>query len=430
MIKKLKRRFIWINLSILLTIFLAIFSGTYYLMYRSGESQAIRTMEQVAQNRGLISKPPYKDFDDPFKKNETRFNETLMRSSFTIIMDNSSTMFQIVSNMPEETDLSNPEQLIEDVLSKTKTTGIVSFNTLNLRYLKQVLPNGSIIFVFLDRSSELATLSQLIVVLLAIGFITIIVLSIISYYLANWAIKPIAKAWEKQQQFVADASHELKTPLTVIQTTTDVILSKKDNTIRSEQKWIDYIKSETERMSKLVSDLLYLAKVDSNDVLIKSTTFNLSESLINVALPFESIVFESGKELHMDIDPDLMYTGEEARLQQVAIILLDNALKHAPINTQICIKLRQIGAQYQLEVSNEGEGISPEHLDKIFERFYRADASRARETGGYGLGLSIAKSIIDQHQGTISVTSVLNGLTTFTVTLPLKSNHKPFKSLR
>ncbi len=427
MIKKLKRRFIWINLSILLTIFLTIFSGTYYLMYQSGKNQAIRTMEEIAQNGGLISKLPYKEFNAPFKKSPARINETLMRSSFTIIMDNSSNIFQILSNMQEGTDLSNPEQLIEDVLLMDKTNGIVSFNNLNLRYLKQVLPNGNIIFVFLDRSSELSTLSQLIVVLLAIGFITIIVLSIISYYLASWAIKPIAKAWEKQQQFVADASHELKTPLTVIQTTTDVILSKKDNTIRSEQKWIDYIKSETERMSKLVSDLLYLAKVDSNEVLIQSTMFNLSESLINVTLPFESIVFESGKELHIDIEPDLMWTGEEARLQQVVIILLDNAIKHSPINTQICIKLRQIGAQYQLEVSNEGEGIPPEHLNKIFERFYRADASRARETGGYGLGLSIAKSIIDQHQGTISVTSVLNGLTTFTVTLPLKFNHKRFK---
>ena len=180
-------------------------------------------------------------------------------------------------------------------------------------------------------------------------------------------------------------------------------------------------------MSKLVSDLLYLAKVDSNEVLITSTPFNLSEAIINITLPFESIVFESNKELQMEIEPDLMYIGEEARLQQVAIILLDNALKHAPIKSSIQIRLHQVGTNYQLEVSNEGEGIPPQHLDKIFERFYRVDASRARDTGGYGLGLSIAKSIVEQHHGSISVNSQLNSLTTFTVILPIKQNHQLFK---
>lgn len=427
MIKKLKHRFIWINLSILLTIFFAIFAGTYYLMYQSGKAQAISVMEQIAQNEGIIIRTPFKDFDDPLKRNPLPINQTLMRSSFTLLLDSSNQLIRTISNMPEETNLSNPELLIEQILSSNEETGIVTFNDLNLRYLIQDRPNDSKLIVFLDRSTELATLSQLIVVLIAIGGITIIILAIISYYLANWAIKPISLAWEKQQQFVADASHELKTPLTVIQTTTDVLLSNKDHTIRSEQKWINYIQSETERMSKLVSDLLYLAKVDSNESLIKPSSFNLSESIINVTLPFESIVFESGKELLMNIEPDLMYNGEEARLQQVVVILLDNALKHAPIHTKIEINLHQVGSTYHLEVSNEGEGIPPEHLHKIFERFYRVDSSRARETGGYGLGLSIAKSIIDQHQGSISATSTLNGVTTFRVTLPIKPIHKRFK---
>ena len=423
MIKKLKYRFIWINLSILLGIFLAIFSGTYYLMYQSGKTQAIKIMEQIAQNEGSIFKSP----PNGPKKDHFSIDTLLMRDSFTIVFDYNSNSFKLNSNMPEETDLSHTEQLIQTVLSFNEQTGTTTFNGLNLRYLKQLHPNGNLVFVFLDRTTELSTLSQLSVVLLGIGSITIIVLAGISYFLACWAIKPTALAWEKQQQFVADASHELKTPLSVIQTTTDVLLSNKEKTIASEQKWVDYIKSETERMSKLVSDLLYLAKVDSNEVLITSTPFNLSEAIINITLPFESIVFESNKELQMEIEPDLMYIGEEARLQQVAIILLDNALKHAPIKSSIQIRLHQVGTNYQLEVSNEGEGIPPQHLDKVFERFYRVDASRARDTGGYGLGLSIAKSIVEQHHGSISVKSQFNELTTFTVTLPIKQNHHLFK---
>ena len=423
MIKKLKYRFIWINLVILIGIFLAIFTGTYYLMYQSGKTQAIKIMEQIALNEGAIFKSP----PNVPKKDHFSINTLLMRDSFTIVFDYNSNSFKLNSNMPEETDLSHTEQLIQTVLSSNKQNGIITFNDLNLRYLKQLHPNGNLVFVFLDRTTELSTLSQLSVVLLGIGSITIIVLAGISYVLACWAIKSTELAWEKQQQFVADASHELKTPLSVIQTTTDVLLSNKEKTIASEQKWIDYIKSETERMSKLVSDLLYLAKVDSNEVLITSTPFNLSEAIINITLPFESIVFESDKELQMEIEPDLMYIGEEARLQQVAIILLDNALKHAPIKSSIQIRLHQVGTNYQLEVSNEGEGIPPQHLDKIFERFYRVDASRARDTGGYGLGLSIAKSIMEQHHGSISVKSQLNELTTFTVTLPIKQNHQLFK---
>lgn len=385
MIKKLKRRFIWINLSILLTIFFALFAGTYYLMYESGKAQSIKAMEQIAQNGGKISNLPHRDLMIPQSKRDPfPINKNLLRDSFTIILDYSNNIIQMITNVDENTDLSNPEQLVADVLSSNEDTGIISFNDLNLRYLLQTRPNGTQVLVFLDRSTEIATLSQLIFVLIAIGIISIIVLSIISYYLATWAIRPISLAWEKQQQFVADASHELKTPLTVIQTTTDVILANKDQTIRSEQKWIDYIKSETERMSKLVSDLLYLAKIDRNESLV-SSSFNLSEAIINVTLPFESIVFESGKELQIDVEPDLMYVGEEARIQQVAVILLDNALKHSPVNTSIQLKLRRHHLGYQLQVSNEGEGIPQKHLDKIFERFYRVDVSRARETGGMAL---------------------------------------------
>ena len=230
-------------------------------MYQSGKVQAIKVMEQIAQNEGIIMRTPFKDFNAPLKRNPVPINQTLMRSSFTLLLDSSNHLIKTISNMPEETNLSNPEQLVEQVLSSDKDTGIISFNDLKLRYLIHVRPNGSKLIVFLDRSTELATLSQLIVVLVAIGGVSIVMLTIISYYLANWAIKPIALAWEKQQQFVADASHELKTPLTVIQTTTDILLSNKDHTIRSEQKWMDYIQSETERMSKLVSDLLYLTKV-------------------------------------------------------------------------------------------------------------------------------------------------------------------------
>ena len=165
MIKKLKRRFIWINLSILLTIFFALFAGTYYLMYESGKAQSIKAMEQIAQNGGKISNLPHRDLMIPQSKRDPfPINKNLLRDSFTIILDYSNNIIQMITNVDENTDLSNPEQLVADVLSSNEDTGIISFNDLNLRYLLQTRPNGTQVLVFLDRSTEIATLSQLIFV--------------------------------------------------------------------------------------------------------------------------------------------------------------------------------------------------------------------------------------------------------------------------
>lgn len=419
MLKKLKKRFILINLSILMSIFLAIFGGTYYLMYKTNVSQAMVLMEQIAQNTSISQKFPPKGGYNLDRKGPFPLNEGLMRNHFTASIDNTTQTLTITSNLESDTDLSGVESIVEDLYNRSTETGKVTINSLPFRYLKITRPERTL-FVFLDRSSEMTTLTQLALVLIFIGCITLIVLAVISFYLASWAIKPVALAWQKQQQFVADASHELKTPLTVIHTTTDVILANQHQTINEQRKWIDHIKSETERMSKLVSDLLYLAKIDSNEVLLKSASFDLSEAIINAALPLESVFFESGKELVLDIEPDLMFTGEEERIAQVAIILLDNALKHSPTQTQIMLSLKKEHEQFILAVKNKGVGIPPEHLDKIFERFYRADESRARDTGGYGLGLSIAKTIVSQHHGQISVKSIPNDETTFTVIFPTK----------
>lgn len=424
MLEKLKRRFIIINFSILVSIFLAIFSGTYYLMSKTIESQSTFIMNQIAQNNGLLKVPP-KEFNNRFQS-PIPINESMMRNSFTVFTDQIGNISHVISHLDSDSDLSGLDALVLEISSLSQKEGVTTLNELSLRFFKVDRPDG-IKIVFLDRTSELSTLSQLAFVLIVIGLISIVMLSIISYYFASWAIKPVAKAWEKQQQFVADASHELRTPLTVIQTTTDVILTNEEKTVYEQKKWLDYIKSETERMSKLVADLLYLAKIDRNESVMKAYEFNLSEAIINAALPLESVVFEAGKNLMIDIQPDLMLIGEEERIQQVAIILLDNAQKHAPKASDILLKLYGCDDIFILEVTNDGPGIPAEHQDKIFERFYRADESRARETGGYGLGLAIAKGIVTAHNGTIKVKSILNETTTFTVTLPRKNNFSKIK---
>lgn len=424
MLIKLKRRFIIINFTILVSIFLAIFSGTYYLMSKTIQSQSTFIMNQIAQNNGLLKVPP-KDFNNRFQT-PIPIDESMMRNSFTVFTDGEGNISHLISNLESDHDFTGLDPLVLNLIASPQKEGTTVLNELSLRFLKVERPEG-VKIVFLDRASELSTLSQLAFVLIIIGVISIVVLSFISYYFASWAIKPVARAWEKQQQFVADASHELRTPLTVIQTTTDVILTNEDKSVYEQKKWLEYIKSETERMSKLVADLLYLAKIDRNETLTKAYEFNLSEAVINAALPLESVVFESGKNLILDIQPDLIFFGEEERLQQVVIILLDNAQKHAQQNSDIILKLSESDDTFTLEVMNKGIGIPDEHLNKIFERFYRVDQSRTRETGGYGLGLAIAKEIVTNHNGIIRAKSIPNQMTTFTVSLPRKNNFNRLK---
>jgi signal transduction histidine kinase len=211
-------------------------------------------------------------------------------------------------------------------------------------------------------------------------------------------MKPIKTAFDKQKQFVSDASHELKTPLTVISTNADVLAGE-----IGENRWLNYIKSQTDRMNVLVNDLLNLTRLENNNADFIRTDFDLSKAIINTALPFECQAFESNKQFDVDVDKDLIINGSERHIKQMAAIFIDNALKYSGEGGKVRITLRKQGDKKVLTVYNTGKGIKTGEEEKIFERFYRSDQSRNRSTGGYGLGLAIAKSIIDKHKFKVHV---------------------------
>jgi Signal transduction histidine kinase len=240
---------------------------------------------------------------------------------------------------------------------------------------------------------------------------------LISFFLAilfsRWAIAPVKEALEEQKQFIADASHELKTPIAVIGANVDVLLSS-----MPDSKWLQYIKTENQRLSQIVKDLLYLAHNDSGRVKLNKTEFNLCEMVESVVLPFESIVYEQGKLLDMEIPKQIFIKADETSLKEVVIVLVDNALKNSDKGALIRVSVEQLPGQRLIKVFNTGKGILPEELEKIFLRFYRSDSSRARNTGGSGLGLSIAQSIVLNHGGTIKAESEYGKWAQFIVRLP------------
>lgn len=268
---------------------------------------------------------------------------------------------------------------------------------------------------FLDVTESEHTLRQLLSAFIGIGILTLMAILGISIYFAKRAVIPIEKSYRKQQQFIQDASHELKTPLAAISTNLAVVTSNAMETVEMQGKWLGVIGYEVERMSKLVNDLLYLAKTDHIDNAVACYPVNFTEILEYAMLSVETVGFEKGILFKEAIQPDVIVNGDKDQIEQVVKILLDNALKYTNTGGGIEVELKYEKNQGVLSIANTGVGIPKEHIDKIFDRFYRVDASR-KHNGSYGLGLSIAKSLVESMQGSITVSSVENVETVFRVT--------------
>ena len=292
-----------------------------------------------------------------------------------------------------------------------------------LQYIKQPLANGSFKIVFYDPTNYQSGILPLISYTIATLMVGMVTCSIISITLAQSAIIPIEESWTKQRQFVADASHELKTPLAVIMANTEIIASHPDETVASQMKWIDNTLAETKRMASLVQDLLFLAKSDDG-LKVEMSYTNLSNCVEECVLTSESLFYENRLLFTSDVDPDIYIDGNEGQLKQLVTILLDNANKYTPTDGSINLTLKATNKHAILTVSNDSNEVSREQVAHIFDRFYTLDTSRNKTKGGNGLGLSIAERIVQTHKGKISA-EYKNGQMTFKASIPLLRKHNP-----
>lgn len=252
------------------------------------------------------------------------------------------------------------------------------------------------------------------------------IIFIVSWFLFKQVLRPVEKSWAQQKRFIADASHELKTPLAVILANTQILMKHAKDLPEQDRQWVRSTSEEAGRMKMLVQDLLDLTRSElatEDKTIHVQDDINLSALVDRVTLQFDAVAYEAGCELESTLADNVHVTGDGAELEKLVKILVDNACKYAEKGSTVNVKLEKLANKSKLSVTNFGEPIDPESLPHVFERFYRSDKARSRNSSGsYGLGLAIAQSIAQEHDGSISVCSTKEAGTTFSVVLPLQAS--------
>ncbi len=413
MLKRLRRKFTLVLTLILsgaLGAALAVQTASSLRQYRAGTDQVLHSVLQRTQTALDPWGLPFAG--DGFDRDEGLYTAI---PAFCAVADRDSGQVLLALSFNAEVDEGDVARAVEGALAAGTLAGTLSAQGLRWqvqeagRYLRIAFADLS-----WERSGARRQVGTALLLLAAAtaGFFAA------GWFLSRWLVRPVEEGWKRQQQFVADASHELKTPLTVLLADADILLAHGEDTVESQRKWVEAIREEGLRMKGLVQDLLYLARGDAGQRAAARETVSLSDAVERCVLAFEPVAFEAGLTLDSDTAPNLSVTGDGEELRRLCAILLDNACKYGQQGGQITVTLKG-GERAVLTVHNTGEPIPPEAQAHLFERFYRADAARSRETGGYGLGLSIAAAIVEGHRGKITVHSAPGEGTAFTVTLPM-----------
>ena len=404
MLRQLKIKFIAITMILVSIILLFVFT----LMYQSNVKA---TYDKSVEDLKTISTLDISKFSEP--QTNKVLKELQFVPLFIVNIDESGVILsQIKSNISMDDE--SFKSIVK--IAHESQDDIGTIKSMDIRYYRKHYSLYDKIS-FIDISRDNTTLDNLFVVFIMTGVMTLIFFFFIILFLSNWALLPVEKTWSQQKQFIADASHELKTPLTVLLANMDILENNKSDTIQSQIKWIQASKQEAKQMKNLIEEMLFLAKSDANRIDNSKSTINVSDTLFSLILSMEVIAFEKNVIINYasTIDDNLYTIANEKQLMSLLSILLENACKYAYEETSITVKLKREQSKIKFEINNYGPVIPKNDIAHIFERFYRVDKSRNKEHGGYGLGLSIAKKITDENNMKISVESSAEKGTTFKV---------------
>jgi signal transduction histidine kinase len=404
MFKKLRNKLVLTNLSILTVLLLAVFGSLYISTYNNVTSRSESEIDAIIERQQLPGNPTI-PIDEPDNM------IPIQSVSFSLEIEDG----EIINALSR---IELDDQLYENAYSLVDgNDGTITLDEQIWRYKGIETMNGTLI-TFLNVTNDQQLLSGTLTRFTIIFIISFVLVALISYFMTNRSIIPIRETFDKQKRFISDASHELKTPLTVINANVDVLLSQ--NTNKEDKKWLTYIQNEVVRMNKLTHNLLYLANVSNEEAQFVASSINISAEVESSLLSVEALAYEKDIELKYTIEPNTYVTYNLEQFTQILMILLDNAIKYTPNKGVIDVSLTKTNNYVYFTINNTGNGIKEDDIPQLFDRFYKVDESRQNTSQSYGLGLSILKAICDNNNTKITVSSEVGAYTKFELRFPIK----------
>ncbi|MGN1270066.1 MAG: sensor histidine kinase [Clostridia bacterium] len=402
MIKKLSQKIFFLIMVSLTIIIIGIIILFAVLNYTNTINSRVSMMNRFSQ-QGEIRKNPNEKL--PVQNGEGNINSNIEIEGLYNVVIEDSQVIQI-SNTAQD------KEIIEYALKvskQDKESGIIGDYIYKIRKTKE----QRVYVTLMEDKNAIAHIKEIFVLSVLLSIISFIVIYIIAKKVSMLIVKPVEETFEKQKQFISDASHELKTPLAVIEANADVLENKV-----GESKWLNYIQTEIESMNKLINELLLLTKIENIDSIKEFKPFDVSKEIQIIFAMFESIAYEKNIKFNAKIQENIILNGNKEDIEHILSTLIDNAIKHTEAKKEVEIEAKKEKNEIIIQVKNEGEPIPEEERKKIFERFYRIDKARSRQEKRYGLGLAIAKSTVDKYNGNIEVTCK-DGFTIFKVSIPI-----------
>ncbi len=395
MIKKLRKKFIAVAMISVIVVLTLIMGTVNIANYLSINERYEQTLEILKENNGEFP------FDD-FRRKEKKFEDKSLSAEapfetryFTVSMDRNGTVSAINTGRIFAVSTSTAKEYAETLFNSNNTKGFIE----HYKYIRISDSNGYM-YIFVDCERELNTFRSFLFASIGISLIGVLFVFILVVIFSGIAVRPVAESYEKQKRFITDASHEIKTPLAIIDANTEVI-----EMINGENEWSESIRNQIKRLNSLTEKMVFLSRMDEENYVMVMEEFSFSEAVSDTAEPFITLANSKNKALTTEIEENLTIKANEQSIRQLISILLDNAVKYTNDGGNVEVKLFSKGKTKTLTVYNTVEEIQKGKLDFLFERFYRLDSSRNSETGGSGIGLSVAKAIAQSNNGKISAYS-------------------------
>lgn len=407
MIKKLRKKFIAIAMCSMALVLFAIMAGINIANYTNVCRNADMRIQVIADNDGTFPQapeagnsksdqaPPKPEKDKEFSKREISPESAFDTRFFTVTLKANGTIDQVDTGKIAAVSASEAKAYATSLYKKKHTNGFVSC----YRYQLVTIDNTRM-YIFVNCERELNTFQTFLIASIGISLAGLFLVFLLVVLFSGMLVKPVAESYEKQKRFITDASHEIKTPLTIIDANTEVL-----EMTSGENQWTQSTRKQIARLTSLTEKLVFLSRMDEESTRLEMTDFAISDAIIDTAGPFAAFAAARKKTLTLDIQPDLHYHGNEGSIRQCVSLLLDNAVKYSTENGQIRLSFHTQGKNLLLQVWNTTDSMPEGKHDELFERFYRQDASRNSQTGGHGIGLSVVSAIATAHKGKISARS-------------------------